>query len=171
MMAAAGTSAAVRTAWTPGTSRARLASIDTSRACAWGERSTTPCSMPGTRTSSTKCPAPVTSGSPPSRGCDCPIIGRVPPGRRSRRRAGRALLRRHLGLQLLGREAHDVFVLVGVELVGVGLVAVEREAAGQHVGLPPRVLGLARVDALHHLAREQLEAPADVRVGSAAGLG
>ena len=37
----------------------------------------------------------------------------------------RALLRRHLGLQLRRREPHDVLVLVGVELVGVGVVVLE----------------------------------------------
>src|SRR5207253_7409690 len=36
-------------------------------------RSTAACSIPGTRTSSTKRPVPVTSRSPPSRRCDSPI--------------------------------------------------------------------------------------------------
>ena len=58
MIAVAGTSAAVSTAWTPGRSRARFVSIDTRRACACGERSTAAWSMPGTRTSSTNRPVP-----------------------------------------------------------------------------------------------------------------
>ena len=53
---------------TPGRSRARLASIDTRRACAWGERRTAACSIPGTLTSSTNRPRPLTRRSPPSRG-------------------------------------------------------------------------------------------------------
>src|SRR5262249_10256080 len=74
MMAAAGTSAAVRTAWTPALSRARLASIRTSRAWACGERRTAAWSMPGTLTSSTNRPRPVTKRSAPRRRCDSPII-------------------------------------------------------------------------------------------------
>src|SRR5205814_8467847 len=74
MMAGAGTSAAVRTGRTPGSSRARLASMLSRRAWACGERSTAACSIPGMRTSSTKQPAPETSRSPPSRRCDSPII-------------------------------------------------------------------------------------------------
>src|SRR4029077_2268869 len=77
MIALAGTSAAVKTAWTPGRSRARFVSIDTSRAWACGERSTAPCSMPGTRTSSTNRPLPFTNRSPPSLGCASPITGEI----------------------------------------------------------------------------------------------
>src|SRR5262245_59869945 len=77
MIAFAGTSAAVNTAVTPGRSRARLVSIETRRAWACGERSTAPCSMPGTRTSSTNRPLPLTNRSPPSLGCASPIMEEI----------------------------------------------------------------------------------------------
>ena len=37
------------TAWTPGTARAALTSIDRIRACAYGERRSAACSIPGWR--------------------------------------------------------------------------------------------------------------------------
>src|SRR5216117_1763468 len=77
MIAVGGTSAAVRTAWTPERSRARFVSIEIRRACACGERSTAACSMPGARTSSTNRPLPFTNRSPPSLGCASPIIGEI----------------------------------------------------------------------------------------------
>src|SRR4029453_14364672 len=80
------------------------------------------------------------------------------------------LFRRHLGLQLLGRQAHDVLVLVRVELVAVGVGRLDLDTPGQDVGLPARVLRFARVELRHDLAREQLEALADVLVRRPPGL-
>src|SRR5438094_5254306 len=74
MIAASGTSAAVSTARTPASSSARLASTDTSLAWACRERRTTASSMPGTRTSATKRPAPEARRSPPRRGSADPIM-------------------------------------------------------------------------------------------------
>src|SRR5437660_12257378 len=45
------------------------------RAWAWRERSTAASSIPGTRTSATKRPAPEARRSPPTRGSADPIIG------------------------------------------------------------------------------------------------
>src|SRR5678816_108411 len=82
----------------------------------------------------------------------------------------RGLLLGHLPLELLGREPDDVLVLVRVDRVGLRVEPLERDAPGEHVGLPPLVLGLPRVELRHHLAREQLEARADVLVRRAPRL-
>ncbi len=67
-----GKSAAVTTAFTPGSFSALRASIDTMRACACGERFTLPHSMPGITMSAPNMARPVTLSTPSGR------IGRVP---------------------------------------------------------------------------------------------
>ena len=67
-------------------------------------------------------------------------------------------LGRHLALQLLGSQPHDVLVLVRVELVALGVELLELDAAREHAVLPALVRGLAGVELGHDLPREQLEA-------------
>src|SRR5687767_4122722 len=62
------------------------------------------------------------------------------------RSARRRLLLRHLPLQLLRREPHDVLVLVRVDPERLRARVVEREPPRQDVRLPPLVLGLPRVE-------------------------
>ena len=57
-----------------------------------------------------------------------------------------------------------------VDLVGRGVEALETGAPGEHVVLPALMRGLAPVELGHDLAREELEAGADVLVWRAAGL-
>jgi hypothetical protein len=67
-----GMSLPVMIAFTPGSASAADVSIETIRACAYGLRSTTPCSMPGRLTSAPYCARPVTLSTPSWR------TGRVP---------------------------------------------------------------------------------------------
>ena len=67
-----GKSAAVTTAFTPGSAAALLVSIETIRACACGERLILPHSIPEARVSAANTARPVTLSTPSGR------IGRVP---------------------------------------------------------------------------------------------
>src|SRR6266851_247711 len=68
-----GMSAAVSTARTPGSARAREASMRLMRACANGLRSSRACSRPGNWTSPTYCVRPVTFSGASNRGTDTPM--------------------------------------------------------------------------------------------------
>src|SRR5213083_662231 len=144
MMAAVGTSAAVRTSRTPGSSRARLASMPARRAWAWGERSTAACSIPGTRTSSTKRPAPVTSRSPPSRAWLSPIISTRSPGA-PRVPRGATSVRRHRGAPGVPRGATSVGGYRGAPGVPRGATSVGG-CGGGHSGAPHEIDEIEEVE-------------------------
>src|SRR5688572_9966516 len=124
MIAVGDTSAAVRTARTPGKSRARLVSIETRRACACDERSTAACSIPGTWTSSTKRARPATNRSPPIRACDSPIM-RCLPAADSERLAQTAVRLQRVAVLLVtggvmrARQQERLAVALGITLVVV----------------------------------------------------
>src|SRR5262245_8339330 len=71
-------------------------------------------------------------------------------------RHGLRLLLRHLLLELLGREADDVLILVAVDVVGPCIEILEHDLARQHLALPFDVLALSSVELEHDLAGEEL---------------
>ena len=76
----------------------------------------------------------------------------------------------HALFELFGRQADDILVLMGVEIVPLGRDFFEDCAAGQDIGLPGLLCGFEGLEFRHHFAGKQVEAVADGGVAGFAGL-